>query len=556
MLIASMLITAIPALAQTTVGYSQTGDKLILSGTTSADSVAVAIFRQEAFLDDGVFDSDAAFAALEDAVDKNSVLLYSNQTEADDGEYEFSIRFVRYPGMSADAALSGVYTAVIKAGDDITEQDMLYVLPAEKTTALEKLAKYKDEDSSTRKASVSAFLRNNKYALGIHTEHFDDLTADELNTLLYNKVEEYAYSFGDGDTFISELKKLVAIQTLNDSKVSGIDALKEELGLTGEAFGKWYTGKIVDNNFKTALTGRLSGKDICSVEDFDKKLKEALTLTYNEKSDGIDYIKDIFEAFKGDFGIAASYSDDAYRSVTGETYGSFALLADALDDYKPDSSDDSSTSTKKDKTNGGGVRVSAPAVPVTPVVTIPPISSGFVDVPNDHWASKAVYALKDKGIIAGKTATEFCPNDNITREEFVKLVAAMTGIELTSEALPFSDTDDSAWYAPYLGAAYKGGIVKGSNDGSFGVGNPITRQDIAVMLVRAAETVGADLAAVKEKTEFADALAISDYAKDAVEKLQLSGVISGYTDGSVKPLGLATRAEAAQMIYNVILLLK
>lgn len=555
LLTAVMLTSCITVFAETDISFSQTGDKLTLSGTTDAEDasyVFVDIFPRGKYLDDdGNFDSALAYDALDDASDKNSVLVYTNQTEVKKGGYSFAIRFVRYPGLADSATVSGIYTAVVKCGEDELVKDILYVLPAERDDALSKLADFKDESAETRKALVCEFLITNKFTLGIYTDVFDSLTESELSDMLYNKTEEYAYSFGDGEAYIADLKKLVAVQTLNDGKTSDIDELKEELGLTGEIFGKWYTAEIVDNGFKASLTSKLSGKDIKSNDDFDKKLKEALTLTYNEKSDGVDDIKGIFDTFKGDFGITDSYSDDAFRYVSGESYSSFEALDDALDGYKPQTGG-SSDSTRNNRDN---VKVSSPVVSTTPVVT-PSVPSGFADVPDSHWANTAVYALRDKGIISGKTQTSFCPDDNITREEFVKLVIAMTGIDTGAEAPPFKDIDASAWYAPYLGAAYRAGIIKGSSDGSFGTGGLITRQDIAVMLVRACDTVGAQLSSTVAKAEFADGSAIADYAADSVQKLQLAGVISGYTDGSVRPLGFATRAEAAQMIYKTMLLIK
>ena len=559
LLIAGMLISCMPAFAETDISFSQTGDKLILSGTTDAGNgtyAVVDIFPAGKYVDsDGKFDISLAYDALAKSTDKNSVLVYTNQTEVKKGGYNFTVRFVRYSGLEELSTVSGMYTAVVRSGDDTVYSDILYVLPSEREAAIKGLTDLKEELDADRKTKVCSFIRTNKFALGIYNKVFDALTVSELNDMMYTKTEEYGYSFGDGEDYIKDLKKVVAVQSLNDKKVSDIDELKDELELTNDVFKKWYTGDIVDGSFRSILTSRLSGKGIKTTDAFEEELKEALILTYNEKSDGIDDIKSIFEAFKGDFDVTKSFSDEAYRSVTGESYSSFGSFVDALDSYREETG--GTSGGKNDKNTGGGIKVYTPAASSAPVVTpVPQVPSAFADVANGHWAQTAIYALKNKGIIAGKTQSAFCPDDNITREEFVKLVTAMSGVELADGELPFADADTSAWYAKYLASAYKFGIIKGSNDGSFGVGRFITRQDIAVMLVRALELKGTQLSDNIQKAEFTDADAVSQYALNAVNKLKSAGVLSGYTDGSVKPLGLASRAEAAQMIYKAMLLIK
>ena len=79
---------------------------------------------------------------------------------------------------------------------------------------------------------------------------------------------------------------------------------------------------------------------------------------------------------------------------------------------------------------------------------------------------------------------------------------------------------------------------------------------MAVIVYNAAKACSIDIPTDKQKTEFIDGGNISDYAKDAVERLQISGIISGYDDGSFKPQGSADRAEAAKIIHSLMQYIK
>ena len=75
---------------------------------------------------------------------------------------------------------------------------------------------------------------------------------------------------------------------------------------------------------------------------------------------------------------------------------------------------------------------------------------------------------------------------------------------------------------------------------------------MAVMIERASKLTGTELKAVSELIEFADNENIPEYAKSIVEKVQMSGIINGYTDKTFKPAQTATRAESAVVIYKLL----
>ena len=175
----------------------------------------------------------------------------------------------------------------------------------------------------------------------------------------------------------------------------------------------------------------------------------------------------------------------------------------------------------------------------------------FDDVNADHWAFSYIEYLAELGFVNGKTAKLFYPSDNISRAEFVTILARMSGENLptySAKSTPFSDIDGSAYYAAAVAWAYDSGVVNGTSATTFTPDAKVTRQDIAVMIVRYAAYKGFSFGAVNELREFTDNDAIAEYASDAVASMQRANIINGYTDGSFKPTGNATRAETAKML--------
>ena len=206
----------------------------------------------------------------------------------------------------------------------------------------------------------------------------------------------------------------------------------------------------------------------------------------------------------------------------------------------------------------GGNSFTAPAVNISvdtstqqPPVTQPPENSvRFNDLDNVEWAAEAINALADMNIISGKSDGIFAPEDNITRAEFSKIVVNAFGFADDNAATDaFSDVNENDWYYSSIAAAYNNGIINGYEDGTFGVNDNITRQDMAVIIYRAAEKAGISFDKVNEEVEFDDEDEISDYARDAVTTLQTAGIINGISDTEFAPSMNATRAQAAKMIY-------
>jgi len=171
----------------------------------------------------------------------------------------------------------------------------------------------------------------------------------------------------------------------------------------------------------------------------------------------------------------------------------------------------------------------------------------FDDLQDSLWANEAIVFLNTKGIIKGVADKKFSPSDGLTREQAAKIICLAFKIGASVKTKGFMDVEAGGWYSPYISDAASAGVLNGISDTMFGVGQSITRQDLAVMIYRALGTQQES-----NVVGFSDVGEISSYAKEAVNYLNGLGIISGYEDGSFRPNNFITRAEAAQLFYGVL----
>ncbi|MDI9477098.1 MAG: S-layer homology domain-containing protein [Natronincolaceae bacterium] len=158
-----------------------------------------------------------------------------------------------------------------------------------------------------------------------------------------------------------------------------------------------------------------------------------------------------------------------------------------------------------------------------------------------HWAQDTIEDLVNRRIIEGYPDGTFRPNNNITRAEFTSLLVRAFDLK-SGLGKVFSDTADH-WARDYIKTANYHGLVNGYSDTLFGPDDPVTREQIAAMVVNATKA-----GSVNESETFTDSAQISAWAKEPVAKAAAAGLITGYPDGSFKPKANATRAEAAVIL--------
>lgn len=179
----------------------------------------------------------------------------------------------------------------------------------------------------------------------------------------------------------------------------------------------------------------------------------------------------------------------------------------------------------------------------------PEIDCNFVDMKGNEWAVESVNVLFEKGIISDNDEKIFRPSDNITREEFVKLIVEALDLMHGENETSLTDVKKGEWYYPYIAVAEANGIVTGDEYGRFKVGENITRQDMAVIIIRVIDKLRHPYDIDGEK--FADDAEISEYAKNAMYGAKNLSIINGVGDNKCAPRGFATRAMAAKVIYEM-----
>ena len=182
----------------------------------------------------------------------------------------------------------------------------------------------------------------------------------------------------------------------------------------------------------------------------------------------------------------------------------------------------------------------------------PESAAAFPDLSSVGWAREFIELLAANGIFQGRPDGTFDPGAPVMREEFVKILCAAFRLPESKQKAAFSDVYTEAWYAPYIASAAEAGIINGMGDGRFGAGMPVARQDIAVMLVRAAETLGYALPDSEETSVFSDSQDIALYAADSVRKLKALEAANGDEQNQFLPKRHASRAETAKLVCIVL----
>ena len=173
----------------------------------------------------------------------------------------------------------------------------------------------------------------------------------------------------------------------------------------------------------------------------------------------------------------------------------------------------------------------------------------YYDVSSTFWGRTYIQNVYDKNYMVGTNCVTFGPNDRLTREQFVQILYSMAGRPNVSYEARFSDVPAGRWYTNAVMWAVQNEIVHGYPNGTFGVGDSILRQDLALLLYNyknqpAAETVDMN-------ARFVDAGMISGYAYDAINWAVASGVMNGDNKNQLNPRGTASRAETATMISRI-----
>ena len=180
----------------------------------------------------------------------------------------------------------------------------------------------------------------------------------------------------------------------------------------------------------------------------------------------------------------------------------------------------------------------------------------FVDVAN-HWAKDAVNNMGSRMIVNGVDANNYEPDRDITRAEFAAIVVRALGLEPETAENPFSDVMASDWYSGYIKTAFSYGIITGYDTGTFGPNDKITREQAIAMIARAMKITGLKISLTDSEisallSSYSDADNTSDYAKNSIAECLKTGIITGTDGGVIAPQDYITRAEVAVIVERLL----
>lgn len=174
----------------------------------------------------------------------------------------------------------------------------------------------------------------------------------------------------------------------------------------------------------------------------------------------------------------------------------------------------------------------------------------FVDVPVGAWYYNAVGYAVENGLMSGTSSRTFQPDATLSRGMIAQMLYALEGKPNVSSVAGFKDVSPDDWYAKAANWAQSKGVITGYNGDVFGPNDPLTREQLALILFNYANLNGYDTSAKASLSSFDDGASTSAWAKDAVSWAVGAGLLSGKGAGMLYPTGTATRAEVAQIMMN------
>ncbi|SEC30346.1 Serine protease, subtilisin family [Paenibacillus sp. GP183] len=159
-------------------------------------------------------------------------------------------------------------------------------------------------------------------------------------------------------------------------------------------------------------------------------------------------------------------------------------------------------------------------------------SSAFADLAG-HWAKASIERMAGRGITNGVTDVQFDPQGTLTRAQFAALLARTLQLKEAGANRPFTDVPSNAWYYEAVYQVFAANIVSGMTDTSFRPNDPITREQMAIMLTKAVANKSQQSNSLSsELYTFKDHASVSPWAQDNVKLASKLGLLEGFPDGT------------------------
>ena len=177
-------------------------------------------------------------------------------------------------------------------------------------------------------------------------------------------------------------------------------------------------------------------------------------------------------------------------------------------------------------------------------------ASHFTDLNLNAWYHDGIHFCVERSLMVGTSTTTFSPDLTTSRAMIATILWRQAGNPVVNYAMNFGDVDTSAWYGEAVRWAASEGIVSGYGNGKFGSNDPITREQLAVMLYNYEKNRGGNVKAAANLSDNTDASQISAWALDALRWAVSEGIVGGTSSIALSPKGQATRAQTAAILMR------
>ncbi|MGC5771864.1 fibronectin type III domain-containing protein [Paenibacillus pabuli] len=173
----------------------------------------------------------------------------------------------------------------------------------------------------------------------------------------------------------------------------------------------------------------------------------------------------------------------------------------------------------------------------------------FLDIGQTFNKDQIIW-LAEQNIVQGVSETRFEPRRPITRAEFTALIVRLMDVDTSGDVQhAFQDVNDQDWFAPEIGAAVSHGMVHGMGNGKFAPYALVTREQASKIIANVIRQIKPEPTTARHA--FTDQMDVSDWAKEEVEELAGMYMLTGYEDGSFRPMQHLSRSEAAALIFRL-----
>lgn len=174
--------------------------------------------------------------------------------------------------------------------------------------------------------------------------------------------------------------------------------------------------------------------------------------------------------------------------------------------------------------------------------------SDFQDFPND-WSSDALTAAVENGLLGGVADGSIAPSGVLTRAQMATIINRAFGATEMASLSGYTDVSPDAWYYNDMAKAVQMGTFVGAGGGLLEPDDAITREEALCVLARAFAIADADASSL---SKFSDSASVSGWARETVAGMIASGYVGGYEDGTLRPQGTITRAEFAAVMDRLV----